>query len=140
MLIRKPKIDAPTPIAQIKQIQSYLYQLTDDLEYALANGIGEASTEEFATIRQSLQSIEAKLQTIRKPTTTDNSIKEEISQMAQNAVYETIYELLIPILRAGTYETDQTENIDKLADALSATITTALVGMAIVGQAIVGRN
>ena len=36
MSIRKPKIDAPTPSEQLKQIRSYLFQLADDLENELS--------------------------------------------------------------------------------------------------------
>lgn len=34
--IRKPKIDEASPQEQIKQIRSYLYNLADELEYALS--------------------------------------------------------------------------------------------------------
>ena len=36
MSIRKPKIDAPTPLEQLKQIRNYLFQLVDELENELS--------------------------------------------------------------------------------------------------------
>ena len=46
MSIRKPKIDAPTPLEQLKQIRSYLFQLVDDLENEVSNpSIGGSSVD-----------------------------------------------------------------------------------------------
>lgn len=50
MSIRKPKIDAPTPLEQLKQIKSYLFQLVDELENELANPSGGGSSVDNSKI------------------------------------------------------------------------------------------
>lgn len=50
MSIRKPKIDAPTPLEQLKQIKSYLFQLVDELENELAKPSGGGSSVDNSKI------------------------------------------------------------------------------------------
>ena len=55
MNIRKPKIDAPTPLEQLKQIKSYLFQLVDELENELSNPSGSGSSVDNSKVMSEVQ-------------------------------------------------------------------------------------
>ena len=55
MSIRKPKIDAPTPLEQLKQIKSYLFQLVDELENELSNPSGSGSSVDNSNVMSEVQ-------------------------------------------------------------------------------------
>lgn len=55
MSIRKPKIDAPTPLEQIKQIRSYLFQLVDELENELSQQSGGGTNFDSSKILSEVQ-------------------------------------------------------------------------------------
>jgi hypothetical protein len=61
MSIRKPKIDATTPLEQLKQIRSYLFQLVDELENELSKqssgGTNLDSSKILAEVQNVLMSI-----------------------------------------------------------------------------------
>lgn len=55
MSIRKPKIDAPTTLEQIKQIRAYLFQLVDELENELSQQSGGGTNFDSSKILSEVQ-------------------------------------------------------------------------------------
>lgn len=73
MSIRKPKIDAPTPLEQLKQIRSYLFQLVDELENELSQQSGGGTNFDSSKI---LSEVQAALITSKQAKKIAESVKD----------------------------------------------------------------
>jgi hypothetical protein len=73
MSIRKPKIDASTPLEQLKQIRSYLFQLVDELENELSQQSSGGTNFDSSKI---LSEVQAALITSKQAKKIAESVKD----------------------------------------------------------------
>ena len=57
---RKPNLNAPTPEGKLKQVESYLFQLTNQLNFALKAADDEEKRRGYSSLDSAKNSTEAK--------------------------------------------------------------------------------
>lgn len=122
--IKLPNITSPTERGQLEQIRSYLYQLAEQLKWAL----NSFNANEGKVVQQSSQSVKV-VSTKESPNATFNSIKALIIKSADiiNAYYDVINEKLsgqyIAQSDFGIYAEQTQQEINKSSTEIESLFT-----------------
>lgn len=124
--IRLPQINGATEREQIKQINSYLFQLAEQLQWALKNVDTSSNT---VVVTPTPKSLLSGTQNTASAESTFSSIKALIIKSADivNAYYESIHERLVGEYEAlsdfGTFKETVTQDITKSATRIDNAFT-----------------
>ena len=125
--LRLPNIDGKTDAAQLTQVQSYLYQLVEQLNYALSTIEGGGGSGKVLYTSGAAGAVEESAK--NEANATFNSIKSLIIKSADiiNAYYEAINKRLsgsyLAVSDFGTYKEETTQDIIANSKGISQLFT-----------------